>query len=208
MSIEENGETMTQLAHEPVVNERLVRRKPRQMPQVQLDKPFEKLSRAEQRVAVARDVLLQLDERKLVARSQQYLSLSYRQTPINGERFEFSEPHDLASQFAGDDPNRALGNQCNVCAIGAAFVSLARRRGSASFDDIQELAESGQATYAMDVFPDVMLGDMEYYFELYDNKRRMRHLSAEARLRAIMQNIIDNGGEFEPKELPYARDAT
>lgn len=181
------------LIKEPVVNERLVRRRPRVMPQIQLDKPFAELSRSEQRVAVAQDVLLQLDAQRLSAKADQYLGLRFRGRALN-----------LACILADETTELILQNKCNVCAIGAVFVSLARRRGDVTFLDVQVTVVEGIAGYTTDVFSEDMLQGMEHYFEVHDIRRRMRHLNDDGRLRAIMRNIIDNEGAFVPKELPCA----
>jgi hypothetical protein len=190
------------LIKEPVVNERVVRRRPRAMPQIQLDKPFTELTRPEQRVAIAHDVLLQLDAKRLEAKADQFLSLRYKGQSISWNTF----PHStlLAHEFSDETPERALENKCDVCAIGAVFVSLVRRRGKATFLDVGDTINDGIPEYATDVFHPDMLAGMEHYFEVHDVKRRMRHLGADGRLRAIMHNIIDNEGAFVPKELPCA----
>lgn len=101
--------------------------------------------------------------------------------------------------------------KCNVCAIGASIISgLCLQTGSVE-QGIKVSMHSRDAQggvfprFALESFDSVMLNEMEAAFEKW-NPYRYREIwcdmSDEERLRAIMQNIVDNCGNFKPELLP------
>jgi hypothetical protein len=157
---------------------------------------FAKLSRREKRVAVAKDVLKQLDAGSLKASKGVYLAL--------GRRGNVPLP-----QTAKELQAHLLRRPCEACAIGAAFASTVRLgnhlTAGAHFPDKDDLDNAG-------VFTNRQLDAMEMAYEqttaLSGNWMRAdsdriaalypRSMPRKARLRAIFQNIVRNNGEFRP----------
>jgi hypothetical protein len=153
---------------------------------------FRKLSRKERRTAIARDVVAQLDAGRYLAKARAY----------------FKVRHGVAEKFDGDVQRigAARDVSCSVCALGAGAVSRARLGDQVAVDE----GESLDAYEALRcAFSDVELYRMECAFELwtmYDDAGRndepssfgARFQSPRQRLRAIWQNVIDNGGKFCP----------
>lgn len=141
------------------------------------------LSETQARVLIARDVILQLDENKLVAKPERWVTSKSRSTK----------------------PARYLAAVCSVCAIGAVFVAAARREGAHHLD--LDCARSGDRATIVEAthgaFSHELLREMEYAFECYDQPGRaaLMRLSDENRMRAIMNNIIDHDGRFDRDAL-------
>lgn len=130
---------------------------------------FASLTVADKRVAVARDVIAQLDLKQLIAHSGVYADL-----------------------------RGANKEECHVCALGALGVSVLN--GSALHCSAYSLREGLAGIFDRDV-----LVEVEQAFECWD---KYEHggggtLSDEDRLRQIMQNIIDSGGDFVGSDLPW-----
>lgn len=166
---------------------------------------FDKLPAKCKRMAVAEDVLLQIDSGKIAPRKMTYITLldfDYSQATKS------SDVTELLSQ-----PQAA----CKACALGALAVSNFLRTGNrCPLSPMQdELHESLQGVFTSD-----QLYLIESAFEKNDFTRDnaydrdgekviseraeravkfgMRYSSDESRLRAIMQNILENDGEFVP----------
>lgn len=153
---------------------------------------FHSLPKAEQRVAIAKDVLTALDARKIVATNQGYL---------NGDP-------------TGD-------KSCRVCALGGVFVT-GMRKGLFQpveiehFDDGEWSAidEEGMREQLRPHFSSKQLSLIESAFEVAwftdgdielsqkELERAVafgtRYACPNDRMRAIMKNIIQNKGAFKP----------
>lgn len=164
------------------------------------NKKFKKLSKAEKRVAVAKDAIAQL------------LTGGYQASP--GTYVRIGDKLGLESVFGQSIP------QCNVCGIGAALLSEFRLSGGC--DALKEGYSNDTRNYYYTqgddskVFGGKTLRAMEHAFE---REGRFGACGAsgctvcvadtlafvenhEARLYAILKNIIDNGGRFKAKRVP------
>lgn len=176
-------------------------------------KPFSKLSQPEKRVAIARDVLLQIKHQKYIANAGAYIkNMTFDGIYINN----------------GEDIKKNFKNihRCSVCAMGACLLSATKFANKLSFDDIGESIDSLRNDKVRELFASIFsplqllmietafegkfsgtrvgvsLFDMNKYehqnelnkcIEFYHN-----HFNAESRMITIMKNIIKNKGEFKP----------
>ena len=138
---------------------------------------FASLLPHQQRIAVAQDVISQLNLKELIAHSGVYADL--RVDDVVGEPLGKEE-------------------RCHVCALGALGVSVLN--GSALGQGAYDL-RSGLSS----IFSDSSLVEIEGAFEMwYDYEYGGGEAySQEDRLRMIMQNIVDNKGEFVGSDLPW-----
>lgn len=169
---------------------------------------LEDMTPAEARVVVAKDVLAELDAKTMRGERGVYVDL------FNGIR-------DL--ELIGADLREYIGlKPCRVCAVGAAAVAFVRRFDGVKIDGTEDddgdtIAETPEAhEVANAIFPEHMRALMESAFEVDTWFAKSATGDAElagraadfgcdfgegeedAALRAIFQNIIDNGGEFRP----------
>lgn len=158
---------------------------------------FEDLDRPAQRVAIAQDVINQLDAHKLVARRGAYLK-DRRGSSLRVESSGKKHVKNL------------LPSTCHVCALGGMLCSVARntpltvhkifpenygRFGKYSASDTREFTfDQDQCINALvDYFTDKELREIEQKFEGWDNYLP-EIKDANTRLRVVMQSIIDNEG--------------
>ena len=150
-------------------------------------KPFAEMTNSEQRVAVARDVIMQLDAKKFVPKMGVYFTIS-----------------DFAA--ANKPPEDGAMPACTVCAIGAVFASgCFAKTGMLPLYWVRP-----DATSELEIFDYDTLSRMESAFEIWGGRYRAAtdfgmavapghsREDADKRMRAIMQNVIDNDGEFVP----------
>ena len=160
---------------------------------------FAKMPPDRQRIAIARDVLAQLDAKRFVARST-YLQIlgGTPPQPYNGwtERYTDAENVDLSEVTACAD-------KCQVCGIGSVFVAAVERADRLKLKKLEvgsggmpRVNRSQMITYLRPWFSHEQLDRIEDVFELHDCPRRWQILTPENRLRRIMENIIENSGEF------------
>lgn len=156
------------------------------------NRKFRKMSDDEKRVAVARDVLSQLDAEKYVATPGMYCRVDI--------------PFDDNERVAEADADMSVviaQTSCEVCGIGALFASTIRMQNKIAFNAY------GQASihnYLGDIFTAPQLRSIESYFEFgahgdYRIDARspiFKEHDADLRLRMIMENIISNDGRFDP----------
>lgn len=146
------------------------------------DRDFSKLSREEKRVAIAKDVLKQIDEKVFLP-------------------------------YAGVYVRELEGTPCMACAVGSACLAAFRLDGNASWRVGQGPGQAHAYAALAPYFEPDQLARMEAAFERTDTYRKHFITSGQAmeavafghkfegptaRLRGIMQNIIDNGGTFKP----------
>lgn len=171
---------------------------------------FDKLSESDQRVAIAKDVIAQVDQKRFHASQGTYLW-------VNEDKIEPGVP--IADQIAGQ--------ACRVCALGALFVSKVESVNGVTPQDLASitkivrynwaaLCQTEMAKYLSDIFSKKQLQQIECAFEIdydgcscglqdltLDEKERAASFGDEFpesnnRLLAIMKNIVGNDGEFIP----------
>jgi hypothetical protein len=147
---------------------------------------FQALSDKKKRIAIAKDVLKQVEAEK-------YL-------PTVGIYFYIDLGADVDPVPRGADVQKVLRSsnaKCEVCAVGAAFASAARLGNNLFYKTSRE-------AIAMDRIFEGHVDSMEHAFEGCDSsntREKMffkKYKDAADRLVAIFQNIIDNDGEFTP----------
>lgn len=160
------------------------------------NKAFNKLSKPEKRVAIAKDVIAALKAKKYIAETGDYLDINIKDNKDWNVNQESLCSNDVT---------------CNVCAIGALFTSKViisnnfnsdyipsddvMRKELSSYFSMPQLHliesafegwEKGSTTFSGNIPND---NHMEYYFEYNDDNDRMI---------AIMENIVENKGTFKP----------
>lgn len=175
------------------------------------NKAFWEKKPSQQRVEVAKDVLKQLELKFLKAERQTYLKVSELTKDIEKPSDKLDKVFDQVFKSRG---------KCNVCGIGACFVSMVKLGNSIATKQvgIKGYIENGDSIghYDMrrlldDVFSEDQQSLIECAFEqdsgfgfapIPDRKaaksfgQKYKHDST--RLKAIMKNIIKNKGEFIP----------
>lgn len=172
---------------------------------------FWKKTKAQQRVAIAKDVLLQLQSKFYTPRTGVYVKL---QGPTM-ELYNLNPRLDQAFQEMKEE-----GVTCKVCGIGACFVSLVNLGNEVPTQYSFQREWSNGANVDTDlmwkqmgkVFPKVQQSMIENAFEISTNHGRSSSANRERarafgtrydgdarkRLIAIMENIIENKGFFKP----------
>lgn len=162
---------------------------------------FQAASPAEKRVIIAKDVLAQVAMKKLV--------------PANGHWLRGYESSDLSKQL---DVAIREADSCSACAAGAIFACAVMRKdditisraGGLPGDEVDPpgIVDSDPIwSYLRNIFPTGMLDAIETAFErgggaTYHSYEAAhfapRAKSPKARMVAIMNNIIENKGDFIP----------
>lgn len=172
---------------------------------------FKKLTPAQKRVRIAKDVLAQLENGKIV--------------PAAGNYFDFYEilnnleiEEDSKEQLC-DVLNKA--DNCEVCALGAIFVSAVKRMDKITVDCyskhngwgdgerfrkeeilmriyLRSFFDTSQLRMIENAFEQRHIHNNEKYEELFQISVFMypKNMGPKSRMQAIMRNIIDNKGEF------------
>lgn len=154
-----------------------------------------KLTKAQMRVQIAKDVIKQVKLGFLKPESMTYFT-AYLPT-VKG--------------LMGADLRDTLRNtkNCRVCAIGAAFTAHVLRYNEVAIDEGDSLISDTRSLHVGDrkmrdtlsrYFPPLMLKKIEYAFELFDPDVSWKDKipNDTNRLVAIMQNIIAHNGTFKP----------
>lgn len=184
------------------------------------NKTFWAMDRTQKRIAVAKDVLKQLDSGLLTARKGTYLEFrKLRLQMINNLPNNLDKVFNLVSK---------KGATCDVCGIGSCFIATVRLGDDYETDKIFEnnplftglsLSSRQMRPYLRKIFTSRQLTLIECAFEQnYRHRDTTDKLSSyvftqdvleavrfglnykndEDRLRAIMYNIITNNGTFKP----------
>lgn len=180
------------------------------------NKAFAAASPEEKRVLIAKDVIAQINSGRFTATRGAWVR------PFNASN---RETIDLATEFGSDAPLRELVlsekvANCNCCALGAMFMSCTLYNNQTTAEDFERETHSlDEYVHAGDelsnglnkFFGKVQLRLIEAYFEgghgafdapfTHNDKIRLWeevYPSDKARLKAIMQNIVDNHGTFKP----------
>jgi hypothetical protein len=175
--------------------------------------PMPKISKREMATAVAKDVIAQLNRR----------TKGYEATPGLYVYIECVIPTNVTDL---QDAIPSIENQvgkCNVCALGAAVLSKARLFDNvpidgeaASYGGVISLDYDDCFNGLKDIFSESQLQLIEAAFEGWDEgswetNPAIRRAVAfgekyidddKKRMKAIMQNIIDNDGTFKPPAVP------
>ena len=171
-------------------------------------KPFSKLSNSQKRVEIAKDVLIQLKNKRFKVRQNIYVQLPNYWDIINRDR--------QANECVLDGTTT-----CQVCAKGALFMSHVMKTNHATIRQVQNIGNS-MVRERLDIFSTAQLDLIECAFEkrvvhddsdtlkVYtDGKQFPTPLAKTAirfgkkykkkeRLIAIIKNIIKNKGTFKP----------
>lgn len=173
---------------------------------------FAKMTDAQKRVAIMKDVLEQLDAQKYIASSTYFRPLR--------------DVWDTETQLITHESIR--DKKCSLCAKGAIFVSrMGKFNDVGSFHSRASVADAAcELGTTLPEFPIRMADDIESAFEsciedtkafedatneveydspefreLYSQQESWNKLPAENRLRLICANVIRNKGDFKPLEL-------
>lgn len=171
----------------------------------ELNDYFKSLTKEEKKVAIAKDVLLQLKNKKYVAKTGDYVDFDYWETIS-------AVDYDLNIQQHFD-----VIKNCKVCALGSAALSCIKYSNNSSFEDARRNTNKFW-NQLLKVFTKKELVIIEYAFEGFAHKACGRsvnwnidisdnilnktcnfyykHSNNDNRLKAIMKNIIKNEGKF------------
>jgi hypothetical protein len=168
---------------------------------------FQKMSPAQKRVAIAKDVLAQIKSGKIIPQIGNWIRL----LPIS------ITYDDLDDQLR--DVMVTNETHCSACAVGALFVSTVYFKDKITTGEADVTRGSDWnaiADYLKDLFPIVDLALMEYAFEMGNSASGYCPVESEAiafgnaeafgraigsntmRMIAIMKNLIANKGRFVP----------
>jgi hypothetical protein len=194
---------------------------------------FAALPPAEQRVAIARDVLEWISMGKAVPHKGTYLRV-FEPSTLPADFNDAATKEWLPPELEAGDLQVVNGHSCTVCGLGSVFAVAAERgcfplregaSGGASmhralkpyFDSATllliecafersvgfdyEAPVSHQAKQAARWFGATVARAVEGYYTSYFSPEVAREVDRRV-LRAIMQDIIDNGGAFVPPPVP------
>lgn len=162
---------------------------------------FDQMSKMEKRVALAKDVIASLIAKKYVAETSTYLA-------VGNEEHYTNKMLDVVK-------NGKV--KCTVCAIGSLFVSRLKTSDTLKLTSSDHVMIKSLAG----IFTEKELRILEFLFEgrnmgednisdIYDDgyefytnffNRSIRDNGDKKRLKAIMQNIINNNGNFIYKSI-------
>jgi len=154
---------------------------------------LENFTKEEARVLIAKDVLMQLDAKKIIATKGSYL--------------EFTDSSWREEDFLHEVMER---NICQVCALGSLYYSRVQLANETKCDVVNKYNEFGIISNCGVITPDLLqyferdaLRDIEVYFEGWYGAVKFadENPDPEMRMRKIMQNIIDNNGTFVTEKL-------
>jgi len=165
-------------------------------------------------IEVARDVLLQLRLKRIMASSGTYLQID-----VSGEAETCALDNGDASFKKSFAQDKSIS--CRVCAIGAAYIGYINRFNRVTNDQAESAGVNQMIDTLSAIFSEEQLrmmeavfeggfvgGDPDWYLDLdYENEEQARvdmlinnfyekYDDDDQRLRAIMINVIRNNGEF------------
>lgn len=171
---------------------------------------FEKMTREERKVAIAKDVLLQLRKKTIVAEAGTYFT--------NDDVIQLLTEH--SEELLDKDVSEILADvpECNVCAIGAAFVCAVKKLDNLKVKDLYSVKAGGYGdfnrndmvkylgSHGVEIFNGRELTLMEQEFEIYGRDRAFNFGidDDEERLRRIMKAIIKADGVVMASTFPKA----
>jgi hypothetical protein len=164
-----------------------------------MEKKYEDMTKREKAVAIAKDALNQLDKLQVV----------------HGLYLE-SEPNNWAESGSAQCKIDEISNGCKVCAKGAMFLSKIRLGNDWDFKDFKHnfkhdpffnpffngvrlyTTDTAITTHLEDAFDKKELDEIEEAFEC---SHMLRHLRGAARLRVILEHIVNNNGRFDENKF-------
>ncbi len=174
------------------------------------NRAFNKLTKAKKRVAIAKDVITQVELGKILPASKYFMWGDYMDD-LAGSYDIRREVTKLAEDNKDIDLSETLAQTtCTVCGIGSLFVGavgLADKLKTCDFlEDFDERQK--EVNYLKQWFDEEQLNLVEDYFELNTHRSRDGVEASSpiarawgdkpARLIMIMENIISNNGRFNP----------
>lgn len=168
-----------------------------------------KMTKAEVRVCIAKDVLAQVKAKRFTARPGLYVSGLglYSDLPRDEDGYLTQSPINVQAVLKDRD--------CHVCALGALFVSSVDRFNACELpaSDMTTMHRETLEKYLGNVFSRKQMNAIEAAFEgssnsypkVYNSAFYQAYPDSTARLVAIMKNIVRNGGTFKPSELRAPR---
>ncbi len=172
---------------------------------------FEALPIAKQRVLVAKDVIAQIQAKRYSACTGAYV-------------YDIEFKNDVCTKKQDVKDNFNNIEKCEVCALGGLVMSLTKYKNKLTFGDIEKLGSNKKATKLLtSVFIPEQLVMIESAFEednsagywssrilgtkkldkmntekyeQWASDKEIGYYQHDERLVAIMQNLIDNKGEF------------
>jgi DNA polymerase III delta prime subunit len=163
---------------------------------------YDKMTRAERRVAIAKDVIKHIKAERLRVQS----SYGYVVHDIGwNELTEVIETEGKATKVA-----EKLKNECTVCARGAMMLCKVAKYNHYEFEKGWGISSESTTHALKDAFSEEQLNLIENAFELNGYIGNLSEKAewlyewlyefsnAEDRLLAIMQNIVDPNGSFKP----------
>lgn len=169
---------------------------------------FRKMPLERQRITIAKDVLELLETEKVIAQSGTYMELD---SDIEEKYWDDWSTAPEAPVQLHELIERS--ETCEVCGIGACFVAAVRRNDQVEASDMSGASDDDfMRSYLESWFTKDQIELIEAAFEessrFYKGPSRKlgqrasdfgkRYDSDEERMRAIFQNIVDNGGTFVP----------
>ena len=155
---------------------------------------FEKMTKAERKAAVAKDVIALIDSGFFKVKTDMYLEAP---TVFKGD-YSSSTSDMLSDKDLSDVlTEKAKKNACRVCAVGATFVATVMKRDQLNYN-ANGYSDDNMLEYLEDIFSGQELRMMERAFEAIEDGQAFGESfnSDELRLRAIMNIIIKNNGKF------------
>lgn len=168
-------------------------------------KEFNSLPNREKKILVAKDVLAQLKIGKYIAEIGKYIAETGNYCVLDID-LKNREDLDVKSNFSKI-------NNCTVCALGSAIISITKFANKLTFRDIEEdIQKKNVQNILFSVFSKSEVRDIENAFEqgfspyaqfmgmevTNDTNEKGEdfmdyHSTAKARLTAIMKQIVDTG---------------
>lgn len=178
------------------------------------NRKFAKMTRDQQRVEIAKDVLRLLGERKIEPHSTYFRasgdtemvkSLALHPDAFQEHGYAAKELRPIGKLSASAVLDSKVAD-CHVCGIGSLFVSAVINADKLSAKNILKLRDGSErrrseVRYLSRWFDADQLSQIEQFYEtnawcagspILDQANNRR------RLRMIMENIISNGGKFDP----------
>jgi len=162
---------------------------------------FKRATKSERAVMVAKDALKMLSAGKTTAATGNWATFEDK---FDNEEVENEQICDLSDQFSG----------CRVCALGSLMLSEVRHTNNLKFSQVAGMLDYEYEGHRLNkVFSETQQKLMELafegglgYFDAYDCVSEKVQERIESfyekypddadRLRAILQNVIKNGGKF------------
>lgn len=183
------------------------------------ERRFKKMTPAQKRVTIAKDVILALNSKLIRAAQGTYVELP---SPILRKREEIVNKQNKDGFYSDDerDLREVLLEQrnpsCSACALGAIFVSSVYRQDKATVEEAVDIGAYDIKEYMDGIFSEDQLTLIEHAFEKWELPRSFasghniydasnwgdKFTTPHDRMVAIMENIIKNKGTFKLPKQP------